>query len=113
MRAVRDVSRRDPGHSSSARSFQSRRRCWLLRRPDAVQRPRRPRSTWARYGTDANHDGTTDVYDPEDAIPSAAGYLSELARRAHGNLDQAILGYNHSPAYVRDILARSRVRARE
>src|SRR3954469_24132622 len=67
-----------------------------------------PPSTWQRYGVDANHDGAKDVYDPEDAIPSAAAYLSELARRAHGNLSQAILGYNHSPAYVRDVLARAR-----
>ena len=38
-----------------------------------------PPSTWERYGVDANHDGTTDIYDPEDAIPSAAAYLSALA----------------------------------
>ena len=71
-----------------------------------------PPSTWERYGTDANRDGTTDIYDPEDAIPSAAAHLSELARRAHGNLSQAILGYNHSPAYVRAVLARARAYAR-
>ncbi len=70
-----------------------------------------PPSTWARYGVDGNDDGTMDIYDPEDAIPSAAAYLSELARRAHGNLSQAILGYNHSPAYVRDVLARARAYA--
>jgi hypothetical protein len=71
-----------------------------------------PPSTWARYGTDGNHDGTTDIYDPEDAVPSAAAYLAELARRADGNLERAILGYNHSPAYVRDVLARARAYAR-
>src|SRR4051794_9219886 len=71
-----------------------------------------PPSTWQRYGVDADHDGTTDPYDPEDAIPSAAAYLSELARRAHGNLSQAILGYNHSPAYVTEVLARARAYAR-
>ena len=38
-----------------------------------------PPSTWERYGADANHDGITNIYDPEDAIPSAAAYLSELA----------------------------------
>ena len=71
-----------------------------------------PPSTWERYGVDGNHDGTKDIYDPEDAIPSAAAYLSELVRRAHGNLDQAILGYNHSSTYVRDVLARARAYAR-
>ena len=71
-----------------------------------------PPSTWERYGVDANHDGTKNIYDPADAIPSAAAYLCELARRAHGNLDQAILGYNHSAVYVRDVLARARAYAR-
>jgi hypothetical protein len=56
-----------------------------------------PPSTWERYGIDANHDGTTDIYDPEDAIPSAANYLRALLRHADGNLSRAILGYNHSP----------------
>src|SRR3954466_7809354 len=72
-----------------------------------------PPSTWRRYGVDTNHDGTTDIYDPEDAIPSAAAYLSELARRAHGNLSEAVLGYNHSPAYVNEVLARARAYGRE
>ena len=67
-----------------------------------------PPSTWDRYGVDGNHDGTKDIYDPEDAIPSAANYLRELLRRADGNLSQAILGYNHSQAYVNDVLARAR-----
>ena len=67
-----------------------------------------PPSTWDRYGIDGNHDGTKDIYDPADAIPSAANYLRELLRRADGNLSQAILGYNHSQAYVNDVLARAR-----
>ena len=67
-----------------------------------------PPSTWDRYGVDGNHDGTKDIYDPADAIPSAANYLRELLRRADGNLSQAILGYNHSQAYVNDVLARAR-----
>jgi len=71
-----------------------------------------PPSTWERYGSDENHDGTTDIYDPEDAIPSAANYLQVLLREADGNLNRAVLGYNHSPAYVRDVLARARAYAR-
>lgn len=57
-----------------------------------------PPSTWARYRVDADHDGSADVYDPEDA----------LLQHADGNLPAAILGYNHSPAYVNDVLARAR-----
>ena len=55
-----------------------------------------------------------DIYDPEDAIPSAAAYLSELWRAAPtATSSQAVLGYNHSPAYVREVLARAREYARE
>jgi len=67
-----------------------------------------PPSTWDRYGVDGNRDGTTDIYDPADAIPSAANYLRTLLRHAGGNLGQAIFGYNHSHAYVNDVLARAR-----
>ena len=67
-----------------------------------------PPSTWDRYGVDGNHDDTKNIYDPADAIPSAANYLRELLRDADGNLSQAILGYNHSQAYVNDVLARAR-----
>jgi hypothetical protein len=67
-----------------------------------------PPSTWERYGIDGNHDGSRDIYDPEDAIPSAAGYLHALLRTAGGNLSRALFGYNHSRAYVSDVLARAR-----
>ena len=67
-----------------------------------------PPSTWDRYGVDGNHDGTTNIYDPEDAIASAANYLRALLRDADGNLSQAIFDYNHSQAYVNDVLARAR-----
>src|SRR3954471_330962 len=48
-----------------------------------------------------------------DAIPSAAHYLHALLARTDGNLRAAILAYNHSPAYVSDVLARARAYARE
>jgi hypothetical protein len=70
-----------------------------------------PPSTWERYGVDGNDGGSANVYDPEDAIPSAANYLAAL-RRANDNLTGAILGYNHSAAYVREVLARARAYAR-
>ncbi|NGO73315.1 bifunctional lytic transglycosylase/C40 family peptidase [Streptomyces boncukensis] len=37
-------------------------------------------STWATHGMDANGDGKRDVWDPEDAIPSAASYDCKLAK---------------------------------
>jgi hypothetical protein len=70
-----------------------------------------PPSTWDRFGVDGDHDGTRNIYDPADAIPSAANYLRTLLRNADGNLGQAVFGYNHSQAYVNDVLARARVYA--
>ncbi|WP_199811610.1 C40 family peptidase [Streptomyces sp. NRRL S-340] len=35
--------------------------------------------TWATHGVDGNGDGKRDVWDPDDAIPSAASYDCELA----------------------------------
>ena len=66
-----------------------------------------PPSTWDRYAVDGNHDGHQNVYDPADAIPSAANYLHALIRAAGGDVRQAILGYNHSEVYVNDVLARA------
>ncbi|WLW53237.1 NlpC/P60 family protein [Streptomyces sp. YU58] len=37
-------------------------------------------STWEVHGIDGNGDGKRDVWDPEDAIPSSAQYLCDLAR---------------------------------
>jgi peptidoglycan DL-endopeptidase CwlO len=56
----------------------------------------------AGYGIDGDHNGTVDVYDPGDAIPSAAWFL-----RAHGapaNTQAAIFAYNHSDQYVNQVL---------
>jgi len=67
-----------------------------------------PPSTWQRYGVDGDGDGITDVYEPADAIASAANYLGALLRNAGGYASRAILGYNHSQAYVEDVLTRAR-----
>ncbi|MET8248561.1 bifunctional lytic transglycosylase/C40 family peptidase [Streptomyces sp. NPDC005202] len=37
-------------------------------------------STWATHGIDGNGDGKRDIWDPNDAIPSAAAYDCELAK---------------------------------
>jgi peptidoglycan DL-endopeptidase CwlO len=54
------------------------------------------------YGTDGDHDGIVNVYDPGDAIPSAAAFLK--AHGAPGNLPAAIFAWNHSDGYVTDVL---------
>jgi cell wall-associated NlpC family hydrolase len=59
-------------------------------------------ATWAHYGVDADADGSTDRWDPADAIYGAANYLH--ASGAPQNLRAAILAYNHSQTYVRNVL---------
>jgi cell wall-associated NlpC family hydrolase len=59
-------------------------------------------STWDTYHVDGNHDGQLDVYDPDDAIPTAAHLL--LSSGAPADYHRAILAYNHSDAYVADVL---------
>ncbi|MER2088332.1 MAG: lytic transglycosylase domain-containing protein [Sporosarcina sp.] len=55
------------------------------------------------YGVDANGDGFADPYDIEDAIFSAANYLSQSGA-ADGDYEKAIFNYNHSEKYVKDVL---------
>lgn len=55
------------------------------------------------YGVDANGDGIADPYDIEDAIFSAANYLSKSGA-ADGEIEKAIFHYNHSDKYVEDVL---------
>lgn len=60
--------------------------------------------TWAVHGVDANGDGAADVWDPEDAIPSAARYdctLAEQVRGAAGDpVDNMLAAYNAGPYAV-------------
>ena len=60
-------------------------------------------STWSEYGLDADNDGIADRWDPADAIFSAANYLQ--ASGAPGNDEAALYAYNHSQAYVQQVLA--------
>jgi murein DD-endopeptidase MepM/ murein hydrolase activator NlpD len=60
-------------------------------------------STWETYGVDANGDGVKDPYNPEDAIFTAARYLSAAGMPA--DTYGAILAYNHADWYVAEVLA--------
>ncbi|WP_153722420.1 lytic transglycosylase domain-containing protein [Sporosarcina cascadiensis] len=55
------------------------------------------------YGVDANGDGIADPFNIEDAIFSAANYLSKSGA-ADGQIEKAIFHYNHSETYVEDVL---------
>ncbi len=59
-------------------------------------------STWVSSGVDGNRDGTRNILDPEDAIPAAARYLK--LGGAPGDWTAALYTYNHSEAYVNDVL---------
>ena len=62
-------------------------------------------STWAAYGLDGDGDGTADIMNPHDAVPSAAGYLCRSgANRGADGLYDAIFAYNHADWYVRKVL---------
>lgn len=64
-------------------------------------------STWLRWGTDADHDGLADPWDPEDAIFSAARYLA--AAGGASDIERAVFAYNHADWYVREVLDLARV----
>ncbi|MEV8534742.1 NlpC/P60 family protein [Streptomyces sp. NPDC051211] len=60
--------------------------------------------TWARYGVDGDGDGDRDIWDPNDAIPSAATYdcaLSKDVKNVPGDLvDNMLAAYNAGPYRV-------------
>lgn len=63
------------------------------------------------YGVDANGDGKADPYDLEDAVFSAANYLSHNGA-ADGNIRKAVYAYNHSEQYVSDVLKYAKMYAK-
>ncbi|MES4886410.1 bifunctional lytic transglycosylase/C40 family peptidase [Streptomyces sp. NPDC096012] len=59
-------------------------------------------STWATHGIDGNGDGRRDIWDPNDAIPSAASYDCELAKYVKdvpGNTSDNMLAAYNAGAY--------------
>lgn len=64
-------------------------------------------STWARWGADGNGDGRPDPENIFDAALAAGRYLCAGGRDLSdpAGLEGAILGYNHSQAYLRTVRA--------
>ncbi|EFL33164.1 secreted transglycosylase [Streptomyces viridochromogenes DSM 40736] len=59
--------------------------------------------TWASHGIDGDGDGDRDVWDPKDAIPSAASYDCELAsyvKGVGGNPTENMLAAYNAGAYA-------------
>lgn len=61
-------------------------------------------STWRSYGTDGDGDGLIDINDVEDGIFSAASLLCANGAGDPAHLADAIWTYNHSDAYVAEVL---------
>jgi hypothetical protein len=59
------------------------------------------------YGTDANGDGKSDIYNNNDAALGAARYLCAAGGdlRTHAGQVRAVLAYNHSDQYLAQVLA--------
>jgi Transglycosylase SLT domain len=60
-------------------------------------------ATWRRFGVDADGRGGSNPYDPADAITAMAAYLK--ASGAPDDWRAALFAYNHSAAYVNQVLA--------
>lgn len=61
-------------------------------------------ATWATHGLDGDGDGDRDVWDPKDAIPSAAHYDCAVARQVRkvpgDPIKNMLAGYNAGPHRV-------------
>ena len=62
-------------------------------------------STFARWGVDADRDGTANPHDIDDAAASAANYLCGGHDGAITDERAAVLRYNNSAAYADEVLA--------
>jgi hypothetical protein len=64
-----------------------------------------PPSTWQRYRVDADHDGTANPYNLDDAAAAAARLLCANGATRPGGLRSAVYAYNHAGWYVDEVLA--------
>jgi len=64
-------------------------------------------ATFAQYAVDGDHDGQLTPYDPGDAIYTAAAMLCAdgAASGTTAGIRQAVFAYNHSQAYVTQVLS--------
>jgi len=63
-------------------------------------------ATFAQYAVDADHSVPLSVYDPADAVYTAAAMLcaNGVASGTQAGISQAVFAYNHSQAYVASVL---------
>lgn len=63
--------------------------------------------TWSAYGVDGDGNGTVDVYDAADAVPSAADFLCASGGGDSARLSDADFVYNRADWYGADVLAQA------
>ena len=70
-------------------------------------------STWQSWGRDGNNDGIKDPFNIFDAADAAADYLCAAGRDLGTYRGQvaAVLSYNHSDAYVSEVLGLEKIYA--
>jgi hypothetical protein len=113
------VSRRDRGDRDRPRPLERTRRALrrqrvrLLRWTHAVQPHRRPAVDLAALRHRRKRRRREGRLRPRRRDPLRGQLPTYAAAKRHGNLRQAIFGYNHSLAYVNDVLARARSYASE
>lgn len=61
-------------------------------------------STWRKYAQDGNGDGRADMYSAEDAVFGAAQLLAQSGAD-RGDINSALLSYNHAQWYVEKVKA--------
>jgi cell wall-associated NlpC family hydrolase len=62
-------------------------------------------NTFGAYAVDGDGDGISNVYNPADAIFTAASYLCRNGGGKGGDLSRAVFAYNHANWYVTKVLA--------
>jgi hypothetical protein len=62
-------------------------------------------NTFGTYAVDGDGDGVSNVYNPADAVFTAASYLCRNGGGKGGDLSQAVFAYNHADWYVTKVLA--------
>jgi cell wall-associated NlpC family hydrolase len=62
-------------------------------------------NTFGAYAVDGDADGISNVYNPADAIFTAASYLCRNGGGKGGDLSRAVFAYNHADWYVTKVLA--------
>jgi hypothetical protein len=62
-------------------------------------------NTFGAYAVDGDGDGISNVYNPADAIFTAASNLCRNGGGKGGDLSRAVFAYNHADWYVTKVLA--------